>query len=692
MNLKTFKRLAAQVAELEKSKIEFDVSIKDDNAYIAGSSSAIFEPCHYKIENLQQLSTLQSVLGRPVKLTDHYNTVKITNFTPVNCSISLRDITEYLKKNPNERQFFPVLKFISNSGTDQFYGFDVSVISKEPQQTIENDITYRFVGNSTVCLFCVPHTHAIYNYLDRGFFYCHISKHLEKERVVVANELTVDTYLVMLLTWLHPTYTKQLVNDCFINANQAKLLRVKFEKDLPVKFKQEYELVKTAALKEYEKTANSNLLQRVADGKVPHATYNNIRFTADSAVYETISITAQGLLSTLQSRIAFDDRTDIYSIIRDYTRYIVYQLEEQDLLEERNKLTAPTPTGDAVADKKAMDKYLSDLAAEVTAEYIITINGIEVKAKRTTENTRRYVNDVMINKAEVEEVIFQASCYNNTEDYEKFIKSVSKMSLKWHKALANGIAVKINTTLSDIEYSKAEAPTASPRIKFTKDDKDFKLVLSDTESVRIKFNLCLTKLATLNRMTNNRWNTTGYGKRDTNWAKRELVKILKECCTFDKKEVHWDESYVPALDENNEPLKDKDGNPTLKLVKTKRVVESVECLLTDEKAAFVGKMAEEFQRKALEKSEKFLADAIKNTGAKLITFQGEEGYLVEGKLRKYVVNKRTNQVMNYETKGHICIVEPGHQVSVGGDATACRLYALRNDSVLTQQIGTLRHG
>ena len=200
-------------------------------------------------------------------------------------------------------------------------------------------------------------------------------------------------------------------------------------------------------------------------------------------------------------------------------------------------------------------------------------------------------------------------------------------------------------------------------------------------------------------MTNNRYLTTGYGRRDYRWARLKLVEILKECCTFDKKEVTEVEVEEPVMQEVEkdgqkvmEPVLDRKGQPKTKKVKKKDVKITQECLLTDEQAEFVGKMAEEFQKKAIERSKVFLANAVKNTGAQLIQFQGEEGYLVEGSIRKYVVNKRTNMVYNYETKGYICIVEPGHIVSVGFDALAARLYALKNDSVMVTKISTLRHG
>jgi hypothetical protein len=111
--------------------------------------------------------------------------------------------------------------------------------------------------------------------------------------------------------------------------------------------------------------------------------------------------------------------------------------------------------------------------------------------------------------------------------------------------------------------------------------------------------------------------------------------------------------------------------------------------LTIEQASFICKEAEEFQKKALEKSKIFLETAVKVTNAVKTTLDSQDGYLVQGKTKRYFVNEKTNAVHNYDTKAYVCIVEQGHQIQLGYDALAARLYALKNDSVMTQKIGTL---
>lgn len=687
MNLKTFKKLANQIADLEKAKVEFDVQIQNDYPYSKGNEDAVWEPIHWTVSTLKQLSDVQSILKRSITLKDTYNTVEIKNLKTTDCVRSVDEILADVKKNPGNRIKYPTLKYYSEYARNYYhYDFVINMITDTPTEQQEEEKTYRYIGTDKVCTFCIPHDDSRYNYLDKGFFFCKTGQGVGKQRTIITNELTLDTYLVLYMVYMQPTLSKQLPNECYVNANLAKLLRVKFEKALQAQHKNYYDRVKEEAMKEYEKFANANILQKLLDGKISHTIFNNIKLTKNSATYETISIEAQDLVQTLQSVTVLDDRTDIYSIIRDFSNYMIDQVENHDF-----HIPMPKATGDAEKDEEAQKEWLEATAVERTFEQSVIINGFNVVIKRTSANTRRFVNDYMINKIELEDVVNQSACYDSQENYDRFVKSVSKMSLRWHKAIANGVPVKITSTLSHQDYKRAEAPHAAPRIKFVKKGDDIHLKLGDDNTVKIKFNDCLKKLDTLNRKTNNAWSRTGYYRKDYAWAKEELVTVLKECCTFDNKTVETVDEIVEAKDKDGNPILDENGAPLLKTVKKKNVTVTQECLLTDEQAEFVGEMAEAFQKRAIEKSKLFLETAMKNTGATLIDFHGEPGYLVEGKLRKYVVKKSTNQVFNYEKGNAICIVEPGHQVSVGDDALAARLYALKNDSVLVSKIGTLTH-
>ena len=54
-----------------------------------------------------------------------------------------------------------------------------------------------------------------------------------------------------------------------------------------------------------------------------------------------------------------------------------------------------------------------------------------------------YVNGMRINKDEVIPVITRALCYNGTQDFENYVESVSKCSLRYHRYIAGGIQIKV---------------------------------------------------------------------------------------------------------------------------------------------------------------------------------------------------------------------------------------------------------
>lgn len=661
MHIDTFKKIARQVETLEKTGVKFDVLIQSDKGWEQGANYAFFEPTFYSVNKLGQLSQLQLILGRPIKILRpgevvYGNTarVSIPGLKANNCILDLASeiIDEkhgqiWRKKLPTLKYFSPNLRPLSN--------FKVYAISDTPPEKQEEDTTYRYIGTEALCEMCIPHTHVLYNYLDRGFFYAKVNRLNEKDKIVITNELTPDTYLVMLLCSYHSNFVKTLDNECYLPANKAKLFRIKFEKDLPPEYKVGYDKIKAQLLADYEKVVNSNMLTKVVKGELPVATYNRIKLTKNSAEYEGIKLEAPNMLEYLVERMIFDDRTDIYTLIRGYVDLILADLDAATL----PPVTEETP--------------------ETKIEKIFSVNGAEICVKRTSANTRRSINGHNINIEELAEVCYRSSCFEDAEMYDKFVQSVNSMSLKWHDAIGNGIAVKIHDGLTDLEYKAPNAPSTAPRIKFIKEKDGIYVLTGDGKEDRapVRLNYVLKQFAQLNRKTNNRYQgDSGYTPRNASWARRQVAKILKEACTFDEKEL----------------LTDAEGKPVLNAEGKKQYTVKRVCYLDDEKAKFISKMAQEYYAKAIAKSSAFLAEAVKQTSAKSISFQGEDCWYVEGKLHKYAVVKKTNQVFNYDSGGYVCIVEPGHRVEVGFDATACRLLALKNDAFRVQEVGTLRRG
>lgn len=668
MHIDTFEKIAKQVAELKKTGLKFDVTINDDVTWVKESTGASFAPTYYEVTSLAQLSQLQGILGKPVNVMRpdqahlaSANKVIIADFKPADCTTSLTESIKSERDFMVTRQKFPSVKFFTHN-IRNLTALSPILISSPPSEKVEDGITYRFIGTPTSCEMCVPHDSQLYNYLDKGFVYTKLAFVRGKDKTIITNELTPDTYLVMLGCYLHHDFTKLLDNECFLNYNKARLVRVKIEKDLPPQHKALYDKIRNIVLTDYEKSVNSNMLVKVQKGELPSATYNHIKITKNSFTYEGISIEAEGMLAYLNDNMIFDDRTDIYTIIGAYLTGKLGELNSAVL-----KKDEPTNVDGVITP-----------APEKELEQAFKINGIDISIKRTTANTRRTINGVAINLEELDPVCYRASCFDNQEIFDKFVASVNEMSLKWHDAIGAGLPVKIHDGLTALEYKTPEPPISCPRIRFLKEKDGVYLITGEgkDDHVKVKLNYVMKQIAMINRKTNNIYSVgEGYSPRNAAWARRQLTKVLKKGCTFETKTLIVDAEGKPALDANNK----------------KTYTVTSECLLTDDKAEFIGKMSATFYEKAVQRSKTFLENAVMQTGARTIEFAGEECWYVEGTLHKYAVSKKTNNVFNFEMGRHICIVEPGHRVEIGFDATAARLLALKNDSVTVAAVSTLRH-
>lgn len=666
MNLDTFKRISQEINEIGKLISDFEFFIQDNSAF---QRLSYVELTKLDIKTVEQLALVSSycLLTGSTRISIPENVisadVKNNNIRVIAAPYHREHSDAILKTYPASAQLFPkrLHSLISSSYLSQ-PNYQLSYLYDDLPEVIEKNITYRLLWGPQGAISAVPHTDPEYIHLDKNFLILHNSSYSPRlkfvtglteatrksYRYLIINELTVDTIAVIAAIILCPNLCKYL-SSSVINSATIKLTRIKMEKDEFFKHKdnlakqQEYKAIVAEAIAMYEKRTNAGLIRKIRQGELVQGTYNDIKLTKTSAVYDTISIEADNFIDTICDNLVFDERTDIYGLIRAYITHQVKSLE---------------------AELKEKDSNLSRTCK---------INGITVTISRKLDNDFRYINDIRINKDELVDVAYRASCMQKTDQFEKFLKSVTTFSLAWHDMLIQGIPMKLHSNITFAEYCNAEAGSACPRIKFFRDDDGFKLKTDSEkkEGVLINFSMAIKKLKKLNRRINNAYHTeNGYRRRDYNWGREELSKVLKECCTFTKKK------------------KNKDGV----------VEETTICTLSDELAAKMGAMANDFHEKALEKSKNFLETAIKATGAKEIVYATKPALLVEGTLRKYAVIKENNSVYavigqqeNGDYYGRfICIVEPGHQVSVGCDATAARLYALKNDSVTVGAISTLR--
>lgn len=688
MNLETFRRIARQVDDLAKTGVHFDVSIQGDNSWSPGSTAAYFEPQFITVNSLKQLSLVQDILKRPIPLVGGNHNIKIPALADLHKNSSLTGVStvwENLQRKPADKAKYPTLRFYSEWFQRQTYNSGLWMITNAPIEQLEDEVTYRFIGTSSSCEYCIADTHPLYNYLDQGFFL--FKPNVAHKTIIITNELSVDTLLCLHLIAVDPSRSvRHLQHECYLNANLAKVLRIKLEKEISqhsAHIKRQYDANKEKLMAEFEKTVNAGLFEKISNGALPSGVFNSIKLTKKSATYETVSIEADNLLETLLSNTVFDERVDIYGLIRNYIQSAYSWVEEkaENALGQHAEPTPQPPAKeeddadvgeDADAENQAQEENheLEDIAAAV-----FSINGINLTISRKGSNTRRYVNGIPINKIEVEEVCYRASCLHSQDEFDRFVRSVRDMSLRWHDALANGVGIKIHPTMTYDDYRNPKAPAAAPKLRFRKKDKEVHLVISEEKSVKIHLNQILRDIETINRKTNNGYTyNTGYGHRNWEWCIHQLKSALISACRHKRKVARVDAEGNFVRNDKNRKIYDT-------------VVDS---LLTETDVDFLTKVATEYHEKALEKSRLFLAAAVKATGAVEENWRGTMHYIVQGKLRKYAVNSVDNTVYNYERGNRICIVEPGHQVSVGGDATAARLYALKNDQAVISQIGTLQ--
>jgi len=426
-----------------------------------------------------------------------------------------------------------------------------------------------------------------------------------------------------------------------------------------------YNLINATVDNDYKKNTTLLVIGKLISGDVEKTTVNNVVFTKNSATYDRVSLEAEGLLDVLYGNLNFNSEFDIYTVVEIYSRHT-----------ERLLVKDVVAKADAKAEENTVHLNEHDAQLEDDEEALVIrkelptfkINGIAI-TPAISSTGQRYINKSRINKEEIALAIHRASCHHNDEDYKLFLKSISRMSIKWHDIVANGLAVKIHSTITNGEYNISIPGPSAPALKFCIDkvEKCIKLVVDKDKSVRVSLGRLVKRTETMNKRTDNGWMRriawpARFNNRNYEWAQAELVNILIDSTTFTVKRV------------------DAEGKPT----------EVKEALLTKEDIVKLLGVANEAKQAAVERSKEFLNTAIKLTKAELIEFMGNTAYKVTGGLRTYAVVVKNAKVYDFDTKQYRCIVNDRHYAGAGYDDIAARLLALKNDSVMQDRIGTLR--
>jgi hypothetical protein len=434
---------------------------------------------------------------------------------------------------------------------------------------------------------------------------------------------------------MDPKLTSFLKGGCFIHSNEAQMVRLKMEKRLSARHKVKYDELRAYIEKDYQNNTSLIVINKLMTGEIEKTSINNITLTKTSATYENLSLEAPDLLDVIYNKINFGGEFDIYSIIEAYSENTKEQVDEKEV-------------------------------AEGTYEFPeIKINGFAVNICKTHAGVRK-INGKRINAAEVGKVLYRASCHHSLAEYNLFVARISKMSIRWHDAIANGLPVKMHSVITRQEYSVDEPSSTAPAVKFWIDPaaRCIKIRVEGDDGGRVSLGKLISRIDTINRKTNDRWSNSAGKSRSWRWAREELAKAIKDCCT------------------HTTVTKNEDGT-TNTITTTSVTAEDIKKIID---------IADEAKREAIERSKEFLNSAVKVTGAEQIEFLGKKAFKVQGSLRTYAIVVENAKVYDFDTKQYRCIVNDGHFRGVGYDDIAARLYVLKNDSVMQKKIGTLQGG
>jgi hypothetical protein len=246
-----------------------------------------------------------------------------------------------------------------------------------------------------------------------------------------------------------------------------------------------------------------------------------------------------------------------------------------------------------------------------------------------------YVNTYRINKNEIEEVLRQALCFTNQQHFDNFLKTVSKCSLAYHRILAEGIKASTYDPFLDCVYH-----VKLPLVR--RKNKNFIVLGKDKDQKEFRV-------------------------KNTN----SLINLQ-----HNRKRYRNNHSY---------------SNPLIDTLLNPKTVEG----LTIADIKFIIKEGKKAYEDAEKKSIELLNKTIKNLGIAQETHHGVDGYVISGKKNKYFLSKggdaHTNncEIRTLPDWKYVCVIDKSLD-QAGEDKLVNRMYALKNDTLVANQIGTLR--
>lgn len=690
---------------IKRGKLDFELNYAED---AEENYKFSFKVSEFRNKHLPDLLNLFKLNYEMIEGDSYYDIPHDKEFGRMSDPICAHSHNYIFRENSKVAN---TIKYISNFDHD----IAPSIILKDPVESIVNGTTYRMITGRNSIRFMASHMDRVYDYLDKyNFFntYLYEDKNKTVGKFVISNIFTYEVLLIFILCSFSPKFPDMLEHGFFIDPKKVATYRLRMEKALP-KDKKDLWLSYLSELEaEYKSNATIAFAQKLADGQVEKGEFNNITFTPHSATYQTVVIRSENLFQHFMAESSVINEFTIYDVVRMVAKEKAKKLEEIGTLEVEK------------TDSEGNEKTIRtcDPSAYTDGQIVLAtfhINNIPIVLSKSQKSGHRKINGIRINTNEIEEVLFRTSCFQSEIDYTNFLKQTSILNLKVTDAIRDGIGLKIDKNYTDYGvYSDPKPHPESPKLFFKIIDKKVHLLIDNERTCPVKLNYLVKQVEMINRLTNGKdYKPEGYryryGIKDYNYAREKLKPILKAATTFIikvKPEVKVDSLPVTVFDtspiENvnlsitDDPIVNTVPETTNNVTSTLPVQLSlpeeitIEYLTDDDLKVLLGYI-DLRHKEAIERSKEFLRIAVEQTEANLDTrtcggITGEY-YHVKGKLGEYYVAKETAKVFNARNGGYICIVNSSHNTGVGYDDVAARLYALRNDAMLIEEISTLKY-
>lgn len=466
---------------------------------------------------------------------------------------------------------------------------------------------YRYHHKDDNYLFIVPHTYTAYNYCDieNVFYYNHDNYYgvkQEHEEIAVAKLIfnseipVIPTSPEILLDYASSSEqvisgVPEIVEDSTIRTLIKRDMQRRLREDKEEKDK---ELLVKKANKKLEMLEDLSKTIKINDMVFNK---NYIEYHGQKLVVGTESTWAKDILK-LSLNYRSIKEVNFEDILQTFLAYIC---NRTDISED------------------GISGIIGEVSFNIKEVRNTNVNGITSK--------RYYLNGFRVNAAEIDKLVERGLCFETQQDYDSFIKSVSKCSLHFHRYLQLGVDISVMDNF-------------------------------DGSHISMKFPLERRKGKNFLVLGNNEFRIT-----DTN----KIIRLRRKHNIIDVITTLLDGSTVVGVEASH-----------------------IKTIIDDAKKAFVDAVEKSKQLlKETEELFNLRADNYEIGGSKKYGYK-IEGSLRTYFLANDIEYEKSNScgVYDFHTGNYICIVDKSNS-QVGMDKLVNRIFALQNDKLVANKITTL---